>query len=324
MNAQMRRIDLVCKLVGPLFIALLDGISTRTAIIVNFGMNVCSVVIEYYSIAKVYYEVAELQEPKKSAAPLHREPARLGFPARAWNAIRQSVRHSLKDFALYFKHQLFLPSLASALLYLTVLSFSGQMVTWLLSTGFSSTQVAVARTIAVAFEVLATWLAPSLMGKIGPIRAALWLVSWQISCLVGGFAVFWIFVSRPFVSASGLVGGTILSRLGLRGFDLCAQILVQEGIEADARGSFSSTEAAWQNFFEICSYVSTIIFARPDQFEWPALISIVAVTVAGMLYALYVRLQRGHLLHLPGCLTHERFNRSGQAAFNRISSFSDF
>jgi hypothetical protein len=53
MNAQMRRIDLVCKLLGPLFIALIDGISTETAIIVNFGMNVCSVVVEYYSIAKV-------------------------------------------------------------------------------------------------------------------------------------------------------------------------------------------------------------------------------------------------------------------------------
>lgn len=53
MNAEMRRIDLICKLLGPLFIALIDGISTETAIIVNFGMNVCSVIIEYYSIAKV-------------------------------------------------------------------------------------------------------------------------------------------------------------------------------------------------------------------------------------------------------------------------------
>jgi len=53
MNAQMRRIDLVCKLIGPLFIALIDGISTDTAILVNFGMNVCSVVVEYYSIARV-------------------------------------------------------------------------------------------------------------------------------------------------------------------------------------------------------------------------------------------------------------------------------
>lgn len=49
----MRRIDLACKLLGPLFIALVDGISTESAIIVNFGMNLSSVVVEYYSIAVV-------------------------------------------------------------------------------------------------------------------------------------------------------------------------------------------------------------------------------------------------------------------------------
>jgi solute carrier family 40 (iron-regulated transporter), member 1 len=49
----MRRIDLICKLLGPLFIALVDGISTEVAIIVNFGMNVLSVGIEYFAIAKV-------------------------------------------------------------------------------------------------------------------------------------------------------------------------------------------------------------------------------------------------------------------------------
>jgi hypothetical protein len=50
----MRRIDLMCKLMGPLFIALIDGISTRIAILVNLGMNVFSVILEYFSIAKVY------------------------------------------------------------------------------------------------------------------------------------------------------------------------------------------------------------------------------------------------------------------------------
>lgn len=57
MNAKMRRIDLICKLVGPLFIGLMDGISTETAILVNFGMNVCSVIIEYYSIARVRFQI---------------------------------------------------------------------------------------------------------------------------------------------------------------------------------------------------------------------------------------------------------------------------
>lgn len=49
----MRRIDLTCKLVGPLFIALIDGVSTEIAILVNLGMNVASVVVEYFAIAKV-------------------------------------------------------------------------------------------------------------------------------------------------------------------------------------------------------------------------------------------------------------------------------
>jgi len=49
----MRRIDLICKLIGPLFIALIDGISTEVAIIINFLMNVASVLVEYFAIARV-------------------------------------------------------------------------------------------------------------------------------------------------------------------------------------------------------------------------------------------------------------------------------
>ena len=49
----MRRIDLICKLIGPLFIALIDGISTEVAILVNLGMNVASVDVEYFAIAQV-------------------------------------------------------------------------------------------------------------------------------------------------------------------------------------------------------------------------------------------------------------------------------
>lgn len=36
------------------------------------------------------------------------------------------------------------------------------------------------------------------------------------------------FDDKPVVSSSGLVGGTILSRLGLRGLELCVQLIVQE------------------------------------------------------------------------------------------------
>jgi hypothetical protein len=53
LNAQMRRIDLFCKLFGPLVISLIDGISTTIAIWVTLGLNVASVVVEYFAIAEV-------------------------------------------------------------------------------------------------------------------------------------------------------------------------------------------------------------------------------------------------------------------------------
>jgi solute carrier family 40 (iron-regulated transporter), member 1 len=53
MNSQMRRIDLICKLLGPFFIAVIDSISTEIAILVNFGINVASIGIEYLFIAQV-------------------------------------------------------------------------------------------------------------------------------------------------------------------------------------------------------------------------------------------------------------------------------
>jgi iron-regulated transporter 1 len=149
--------------------------------------------------------------------------------AHNWQRVKTVVSTSVEDFGLYFKHPAFLPSFAGALLYLTVLSFAGQMVTYLVSAGYSSMHIGIARTVSVAFEVLATWVAPWLMGRIGTIRSGSWLIFWQMLFLGVGMAIFWTCAEdRPIVSAAGLVGGTILSRLGLRGFDLSVQLIVQE------------------------------------------------------------------------------------------------
>jgi iron-regulated transporter 1 len=229
----MRRIDLMCKLLGPLFIATIDAFDTKVAIILNFAMNAASVVVEYYAIARVYHQVPDLQQPKSNlqiATEDAESSEALSKPwfVRAREHISKSAKKSAADFGLYFRHRLFLPSISGALLYLTVLSFSGQMVTYLLSAGYTSLQVGVARTLSVAFEMLATWIAPWLIGHIGAVRAGLWFISYQVTMLVAGFAVFWAKEDSPVLSASGLVGGTILSRVGLWGFDLCVQLIIQE------------------------------------------------------------------------------------------------
>lgn len=68
------------------------------------------------------------------------------------------------------------------------------------------------------------------------------------------------------------------------------------------RGTFSTVEAAFQNLFEMLSSVLTIIFSRPDQFQWPVVVSTAAVYTAGGMYAVFVRKRRGHLFHAPPCV----------------------
>lgn len=210
------------------------------------------------------------------------------------------------------------------------------MITYLVSIGYSALHVGLARTVSTVFELSATWVAPRMIQRIGTVRGGIWSLSWQMFWLAGGLC--WFFAdfhnsglsnSSSIVSATGLAVAVALSRVGLWGYDLCAQNIIQDvslrmtkkisqalclscdeqfklthkqEVEPDYRGTFSTVEATFQNVFELLSYVSTIIFSRPDQFQWPMVISVAAVYSAGGLYSLFVRKRRGHLLHRPPCM----------------------
>lgn len=121
-----------------------------------------------------------------------------------------------------------LASLSLCILYLTVLSFNAQMITYLLDNGFTALWVSVFRLVSVLFELGATWAAPVLMSKIGPIRSGLWFITWEFSCATAGVAIFAQEVFSQRIRASALITSVLLSRVGLWGFDLSIQYLVQE------------------------------------------------------------------------------------------------
>jgi hypothetical protein len=175
---------------------------------------------------QVYRIVPALQDPKPQAHD------RIALPEQArsiskWSSIKGAFLGYVRHMSEYCHHRAFLPSFSGAILYFTVLNFAGQMVTYLLASGYNSYHVGAARTLSVAFEIAATWTAPLFMSKVGPIRAGIWSVNFQLFCLAGAAGLFWG-ARDPMVAATGLVVGTILSRVGLRGFDLCSQIIVQE------------------------------------------------------------------------------------------------
>jgi iron-regulated transporter 1 len=224
----MRRIDLFCKLVSPLAIALIDGVSTKVAILAVLASNVASIAVEYALIAMTYRAVPALGSSRQTGdvGQLESEAATL-LTGKRDSGTASQWRHLLRNLNEYFHHQAVLPSLSLSILYLTVLSFSGQMVTYLISTGYTSAKIGCIRGASVAVEMSATWLAPVIMKRLGAVRAGIWFLSWQTMCLSVTVALFW-FEWRPVWAASYLVVGVIASRIGLWGADLCVQIIIQE------------------------------------------------------------------------------------------------
>lgn len=312
LNSTMRRIDLVCKLIAPLGIGLLDGYSTKLAIWVVFGQNAISVLVEYFAIAQVYSAIPELGRGRdqRNTPETPQSPGRTRTdPSRSTlNTIKDNVR-PWKD---YFQNPAFLASFSLSLLYLTVLSFASQMTTYLLTLGYTSTHVSIMRLVAVVLELSATCAAPLLMSKIGAVRSGLWFINEQLFSIMLAISFFAAMTSQTHLKLAGLalVAGVALSRLGLWGFDLCVQYLVQEDAPEATRGSFSAIEMSLQNFFELLSFATTMIFYRPEDFKYPVYISAGAVALSAACFAGFVRQKRGHLLHTSKCL--KRMGKSGK------------
>lgn len=239
----MRRIDLFCKLFAPVFISVVDSYSTRAAVWTVFCLNASSVLVEYLAIAqvskyactwigesnleKVYKAVPELAQRHDLTSDGINGPPEATDEGLLQRNVAY-IKSALQPWREYIASPVFLPSFALSVLYLTVLSFGAQMVTYLLHTGFNSLEVSCMRIGAVVAELAGTWAAPSAMNKIGPVRSGLWFINYQFACLAASAAAFMFLGPSSRAVALCLILGVALSRLGLWGFDLAVQFLVQE------------------------------------------------------------------------------------------------
>jgi iron-regulated transporter 1 len=162
----------------------------RSAIWVALGINCSSVLVEYFTIATVFEKVPALC---RTATRDTEESIELQSATDEFNPlpVRKMLLNSLQPIAsrlvplkslpLYFRHQVFLPSISLSLLYFTVLSFSVRMITFLLAVGYTSFYVGIARTISTIFELSATWIAPRVQKQIGAVRGGIWFLSWCLA-----------------------------------------------------------------------------------------------------------------------------------------------
>lgn len=168
LNAVMRRIDLICKLISPLVISLIISLtgSTTTGVMVVAAMSASSWGVEVWCARRVWHANPRLRQPRnnENAVPSQSpEPAvspKLGWLQRARRSVAAGFRNQARSLRDYFGSNVWIPSLSLALLHLSVLSYSATFLTYLLDSGFSLILITVAGALGSVVEVSSTFIAP--------------------------------------------------------------------------------------------------------------------------------------------------------------------
>ncbi|KAF3907438.1 hypothetical protein ABW21_db0207207 [Orbilia brochopaga] len=163
LNATMRRIDLICKVLAPGCVTLLPtgfaaiGVtaphSMFWSVVVIAAMSLLSPWVEWISAQRVWRESERLQAPKI----VERDGSQDETRTVTW---KQFLQRKLSGFARFCHSAVLLPTISISLMYLSVLTFSSPMITFLLNSGFSLPVVTIARLFSSVLEVSATAVMP--------------------------------------------------------------------------------------------------------------------------------------------------------------------
>lgn len=160
LNAQMRRIDLTCKLFAPLIIAGIISISsTTTGVLAIAASSLLTWGIEILSARFVWSRGVAFHQHSNQARRGARDGSFTGH-LDLLTVVLKIAETQIANVRAYFRARVWVPSFALSLLHLSVLSYSATLITYLLNTGISLPVITVARTLGSIVEISSTYLAP--------------------------------------------------------------------------------------------------------------------------------------------------------------------
>lgn len=162
LNAVMRRIDLICKLIAPILISFIVSVTgTRIGVLVVAGMSAISWGIEIFFAKRVWKRNPKLQSRKPVSGQTESGAVVPNVRSRShWARMAEAISGYVQDFKYYFSSQVWPASLALALLHLSALSYGATFITFLLSVGFSLDLISIARAAGSIVEISSTVVTP--------------------------------------------------------------------------------------------------------------------------------------------------------------------
>jgi len=236
----------------------------------------------------------------------------------------------------YFKQPIALPCFGFSFLYLTVLGFGYITIAYAYNQCFSEFMMSLITAAAAITGIVATYIYPRLRSKVGLIRTGLYSAAVQSSTLIPCVAAIFLDGSpfylldnndtaveynatefdtilfrcldgttppSSFLSLSVLMGGVVVARIGLWGFDLTITQLIQESIPEHDRGVFNGVQSSLNSMMDMLTFILVIILPQMEMFGVLVLVSSTTISSCYIMYCVYARRVRGHIL--PHCGKNE-------------------
>lgn len=287
LNTTMRRIDLLCKILGPMaFGVIMDfaGNDPTTRAMIGAATvamwNVLSTPLEYFMTRDIYQLVPELavkQNPAEDDEEDHVTTTPASPRRRAFCCTRY-----LRSWFNYAKHPVFLVSLSYCSLYMTVLDGDALNTAYLKWRGVPDSILGSSRGAGALFGLVGTVVFPVLLRWIGRVEKVAVFSIWLFwFCLAPVLAAF-LLAGESSTSDYIMLGSMVVSRVWLWSADLAETQIMQEWIEPHKRGSINAMQTATYQFFYMLIQIMGMIFHDPRDFEVLVVFSLATVLLAAV------------------------------------------
>ena len=222
-NAMMKRIDLVCLILSPLFVGLIMTHGPVASVWWVWLWHVVAWWPECFFLEKAqrlcpYLAMVESSSPDGDHGTILESTARTGVAATSDNGIDSHRQHSrmrqrlnsmvdkfkyylhldrrnrgINCFALYWKQWALPAAVALALLYLTVMSFGILMTAYLKWKGLGETTLALYRGGGAISGIFATVAFPHMHKQMELMKTGMFAIWFQLLCLVSGLVPLLLF-----------------------------------------------------------------------------------------------------------------------------------
>lgn len=275
-NSRFRQVDLSTEVGAPILAGLLLVLTSQAMPLLGFMLvalwNLFSFFPEFGLLKSIFQERPDLR-----VKPIHISEA-------TKRTFLEKLRVGWKAF---FHERVVLSMIAYAVLWLSVLSPHGVLLTAFLQDGWNMPEwiIGVFRGSGAVFGLLATLLFPLILKVLSLKRTSQLFLGFQMVMVLAGCI---LFTFDYYFGQIGFLVMVLFSRVGLYGFSLGEMQIRQEGIASEVRGQVNGFANALTGLATLLLFGMGALLPKTEDFKYLVFVSTGCVFLAFVLFTIWI------------------------------------